>query len=62
MHDNMCDYFNNVLSKFQCGFRKAFRVQNCLLYMIETMRKARDSHAAFVAVMTDLCMALMKFH
>ena len=22
MHDNMSDYFNDVLSKFQCGFRK----------------------------------------
>ena len=32
MHDNMSDYFNDVLSKFQCGFRKGFGAQNCLLY------------------------------
>ena len=39
MYDNMSDYFNYVLSKFQCGFRKGFGAQNCLLYMIETLRK-----------------------
>ena len=33
MHDNMSDYFNDVLSKFQCGFRKGFSAQNCLLYI-----------------------------
>ena len=33
MKDNMSDYFNNILSKFQCGFRKGF---GALLYMIET--------------------------
>ena len=34
MHDNIIDYFN-VLSKFQCGFRKGFGAQNCLLFMID---------------------------
>ena len=24
MHDNMSDYFNDILSKFQCGFQKGF--------------------------------------
>ena len=28
-HDNMNDYFNAVLSRFQCGFRKGFGSQNC---------------------------------
>ena len=37
MHDNMSDYFNDVLSKFQCGFGKSFGAQNCLLFMIETI-------------------------
>ena len=57
MHDNMSDYFNDVLSKFQCGFRKGFSAQNCLLYMIETIRKTRDNHGVFAAVMTDLSKA-----
>ena len=41
MHDNMSDYFNDVLSNF-------------LSNMIETMRKTRDSHTVFSAVMKDL--------
>ena len=39
----MNDHFNDVLSKFQHGFRKAFGAQSCLLYMIETVRKTRDN-------------------
>ena len=54
MYDNMSDYFNDLLSKFQCGFGKAFGAQNCLLYMIETIRKTRDNHGMFAAVMADL--------
>ena len=57
-HDNMSDYFNDVLSKFQCGFRKIFGAQNCLLYMIETLRKTLDKHGVFAAVMTDLSKAI----
>ena len=54
MHDNMSDYFNDDLSKFQCGFRKGLGTQNCLLYMIKTLRKTRNKHGVFAAVMTDL--------
>ena len=54
MHDNMSDYFNDFLSKCQCGLRKGSGAQNCLLYMIETIRKTRDKHGVFAVVMTDL--------
>ena len=57
MHDTISDYFSDVLSKFQCGFRKGFGAQNCLLFMIETIRKTRDNHGVFTAVMTDLSKA-----
>ena len=57
MHDNMSDYFNDVLSKYQCGFRKGFGAQNYLLYMIETIRETRDNHRVFAAVTTDLSKA-----
>ena len=33
MYDQMYKYFDQI-SKFQCGFRKGLRTQNCLLYMI----------------------------
>ena len=57
MHDNVSDYFNDVLSKLQCGFRKGFGAQNCLLYIIETIRKTRDNSGVFASVMTDLSKA-----
>ena len=57
MHDNMSDYFNDVLSKFQCGFRKGFGAQNCLLYMVEIIPKTRDNQGVFAAVMADLSKA-----
>ena len=53
----MSDYFNDVLLKFQCGFRKGFGAQNRLSYMIETIRKTRDNHGVFAAVMTDFSKA-----
>ena len=33
MYDQMYKYFDQIFSKFQCGFRKGFSAQNCLLYM-----------------------------
>ena len=29
------EYFEPILSKFQCGFRKGFSAQHCLLAMLE---------------------------
>ena len=57
MHDNISDYFNDVLSKFQCSFRKGFGCQNCLLYMVETVRKTCANQGVFAAVMADLSKA-----
>ena len=38
-------------------FRKGFVSQNCLLFMMETIRKTRDNHGIFAAVMADLSKA-----
>ena len=51
------EYFANFLSKFQCGFRKGFSTQHCLLVMIEKLRKIRDEKGVFAAVLTDLSKA-----
>ena len=48
---------NGVWLKFQCGFRKGFGTQNCILYVIETIRKTRDNHGVFTAVVTNLSKA-----
>ena len=42
-------------SKYQCGFRKGFSTQHCLLAMIEKLRKSLDRDSA--ALLTDLSKA-----
>ena len=51
------EYFAKCLSKFQCGFRKGFSTQHCILVMIEKLRKIRDEKGVFAAVLTDLSKA-----
>ena len=35
MFEQMSQLFENVFSKYQCGFRKGFSTQQCLLVMLE---------------------------
>ena len=46
-----------LFSKFQCGFRKGFNAQHCLLAMIEKWRKTLDKGGERGAVLTDLSKA-----
>ena len=46
--------FDNLLSKYQCGFRKGFNAQHCLVRMIEKWKETVDSGGVFGALMTDL--------
>ena len=51
------EYSANFLSKIQCGFRKGFSTQHCLLVMIEKFRKIRDEEGVFATILTDLSKA-----
>ena len=53
----MHKYFDQILSKFQCGFRKGFSTQNCLLYMIENWKESLDQGGNSGALLTDLSKA-----
>ena len=57
MHGEINAYFDNILSKLQHGFRKDSSKQQCLLHMMEKIRKIRDSEGVFAAVFTDLSKA-----
>ena len=35
LYNQMQTYFDNILSEYQCGFRKGFNAQHCLVSMIE---------------------------
>ena len=49
--------FDNILSKFQCGFRRGYGPQHCFLLMIDKWKKAVDNNKIFGAVLTDLSKA-----
>ena len=50
-------FFEEIFSKFQCGFRKGYSTQHCLLMMLESWKEAVDKNQAFGALMTDLSKA-----
>ena len=50
-------FMDQFLSKYQCGFRKGFNAQHCLLAMLEKWKKAVDTKKVFGALLTDLSKA-----
>ena len=50
-------YFETILSPNQCGFRKGFSTQHCLISLIEKWKKSIDNGGAFGALITDLSKA-----
>ena len=54
MYNQIYPYFDTLISKFQCGFRKGFNAQPCLLAMIEKWCKTLDKGGETGAVLRDL--------
>ena len=48
------EYMDPFFSKFQCGFRKGFSTQQCLIAFIEKWKSAVDKGKSFGALLTDL--------
>ena len=57
MYKQLYIFFENILSKYQCGFRKNFSSQYCLILMIEKWKRSMDHKACCGAVLTDLSKA-----
>ena len=57
LYDQMSEFFDNIFSEYQCGFRKDYSAQHCLLVMIEKWKKVVDNGGAFGALLTDLSKA-----
>ena len=55
--NQLSTYLEKILSNFQCGFRKGFITQHCLLLMLEKWKHAVDNKKAFGALLTDLSKA-----
>ena len=47
-------FIDPLLSKFQCGFRKGYGAQDCLLAMLENWKNEVDKGKVFGALLTDL--------
>ena len=43
----------NILSNFQCGFRKGFNAEQCLIGMVEKSKGLLDKGGHFSALLTD---------
>ena len=48
------EFFDNILSKFQRGFRKGYGTQHCLLLTLEIWKGATNNNKAFVTLSTDI--------
>ena len=46
-----------LLSKYECGFRRGFSAENCLLAMLEKWKSLVDTGKAFGLLLTDLSKA-----
>ena len=56
-YDQINDYFHPLFSKLQCGFRKVFNAQHCLLVLAEKCRQALDTRGYAGILLTDLSKA-----
>ena len=57
MSKQLSNFFENILSKFQCGFRKVYSTQHCLLLMLGKWKPAVDNNEASEALLTNLSKA-----
>ena len=45
--DNLKNLMEQFISKYQCGFRKGFSAQHCLLGMLEKQKRSVDQRKVF---------------
>ena len=53
MLEQMSQFSANIFSKYQCGFRKGFSTQQCLLAMLVKWKRFVDNSKMFGALLTD---------
>ena len=57
MFKQIVEFMDPYFSKFQCGFRKGYSTQQCLIAFIGKWKSAIDQGKSFGAVLTDLSKA-----
>ena len=59
LYNQLETYFESILSRYQCGFRKGFSVLTTLLPIIEKWRESLDSGGNFGALSTVYLMTYL---
>ena len=59
LYGQLSKYFDSLLATNQCGFRKGFSSQYCLLVMLEKLKEAINTRNQFGALLIDLSKALI---
>ena len=54
MYDQIYPFFEHIFSKLQCGFRKGFSAEQCLIHMTEKWQTYLDIGGHGSALLTDL--------
>ena len=57
MFEQIGNFMENDFSKFQCGFRKGYSTQQCIIALIEKWKSATEKGKSFGALLTDLSKA-----
>ena len=57
MFDQMYSYFNQILSKHQCGIRQGHSTQHSLLLIVGKLKKSLDNSGVGGMLLTDLSKA-----
>ena len=57
MQNHMYPYLNQIFSQYQCGIRKGYNAQHCLMAMVEKWRTFLDIGGHAGALLTDLSKA-----
>ena len=58
MFKQMSEFFeSSFFSKYQCGFRKGFSAQHCVVSMLEKWKSATDNKTSFGTLLTELSKA-----
>ena len=54
LQKQISDFFDTILSKYQCGFRKGHGAQHCLIALPEKWHESIDRGLEFAILLTDL--------
>ena len=57
LYKQISDFFDTILSKYQCGFRKEHGAQHCLIALLKKWRESIDRGLEFGILLTDLSKA-----